>query len=58
MTIDEAKRLKTLTRWHRRLAVFVGLWLVVLAVTGTLINHAHDWGLDRVALPGSLQQMV
>jgi hypothetical protein len=58
MTMDEAKRLKTLARWHRRLAVFVGLWLVVLAVTGTLINHAHDWGLDRSALPGSLQHMV
>lgn len=58
MTMDEAKRLKTLARWHRRLAVFVGLWLVVLAVTGTLINHAHDWGLDRSPLPGTVQQLV
>lgn len=58
MTMDEAKRLKTLTRWHRRLAVFVGLWMVMLAISGTLINHAHDWGLDRSPLPASLQQLV
>ena len=58
MTMDEAKRLKTLTRWHRRLAVFVGLWMVMLAISGTLINHAHDWGLDRRALPATLQQLV
>jgi hypothetical protein len=38
--------------------VFVGLWLVVLALSGTLINHANDWGLDRGPLPASLQQLV
>jgi hypothetical protein len=58
MTIDQAKRRKALARWHRRLAVFIGLWLVVLALSGTLINHANDWGLDNNPLPASLQSLI
>lgn len=58
MTADEARRRQSLARWHRRLAVLIGLWLVLLAVTGVFINHAHDWGLDRRALPGSVQRLV
>jgi hypothetical protein len=58
MTIDEARRRKTLARWHRRLALLVGLWLALLALTGFLINHAHDWGLDRTPLPASLLSRV
>lgn len=58
MTIDQAARRKAIARWHRRLAVFIAVWLVVLAVSGFLINHAHDFGLDRRALPAPLQQLA
>jgi len=58
MTIDKARRRKSVARWHRRFAVFLSLWLVVLAASGVLINHAHDWGLDRKPLSTSLQRWV
>jgi hypothetical protein len=58
MTADEARRRQILARWHRRLAVVIGLWLVLLAITGVFINHAHDWALDRSPLPDALQHMV
>ncbi len=58
MTIDQASRRKAMARWHRRLALFIAVWLVVLAVSGMLINHAHDLGLDRTPLPGPLQGVV
>lgn len=58
MTIDQARRLQTMTRWHRRLAVFIMAWLVLLAGTGILVNHASDWGLDRKPLPGVIQYGV
>lgn len=56
MTVDQARRRKALMRWHRRAGIFVLAWLVVLALSGVLINHAHDWGLDTAALPPALQQ--
>ena len=55
MTRNEARRLQSVRRWHRRAALVVALWLAVLAITGSAINHAHDWGLDRAALPAMLQ---
>lgn len=58
MTIDQARNRKALARWHRRVAVFVGLWLAVLAVSGILINHAHDWRLDSKPLNPLLQRWV
>jgi len=58
MTIDLARRRKAVARWHRRFAVFIALWLVVLAASGLLVNHAHDWGLDRTPLPTSLQRWL
>jgi uncharacterized iron-regulated membrane protein len=58
VTVDQAKRRRWLARWHRRLALFVFLWLGVLAASGMIINHAHDWGLDRSPLPGPLQAWV
>jgi len=51
MTRDEAQRFRALAHWHRRMALLVGLWLALLALSGVLINHAHDWGLDRKPLP-------
>jgi len=58
MTIDKARRRKAIARWHRRFAILVSVWLVVLALSGLLINHAHDWGFDRKPLAGTLQQWV
>jgi hypothetical protein len=55
MTIDKARRRKAVARWHRRFAIFVSAWLVLLAFSGLLINHAHDWKLDSRPLPGMLQ---
>lgn len=55
MTRSQARRLQQVRRWHRRSALVVALWLAILAVTGSAINHAHDWGLDRAALPRALQ---
>jgi hypothetical protein len=50
--------MQSVARWHRRLALLVMAWLVFLAVTGFMINHAEDWGLDRAPLAGSLQRWV
>jgi hypothetical protein len=58
MTLDQARRLRLLKRWHRRVAVIVALWLAALAMSGSAINRAHDWGLDRAALPGALQRAL
>jgi hypothetical protein len=58
MTIDKAKRRKALARWHRRFAIFISIWLVVLAISGVLINHAHDWRLDSRPLADPLQRWV
>jgi len=58
MTVNQARRRKALARWHRRLALIVALWLAVLAVSGVLINHANDWGLDHKPLPAPMQQWL
>jgi hypothetical protein len=58
MTIDKARRRQAVARWHRGFAVFISLWLMVLALSGVLVNHAHDWGLDRRPLTASLQRLV
>ena len=55
MTLSQARRLQVARRWHRRGALLVALWLAVLAITGSAINRAHDWGLDRAALPATMQ---
>ena len=36
-----------LWRWHRRLGLLVALFVLVLAVTGILLNHSPGLGLDR-----------
>lgn len=56
MTIDQSQRMQWMARWHRRLALFVAAWLVVLAGSGIVINHANDWGLDRTPLAKPLQR--
>ena len=50
--------MRVLARWHRRLAFVVVAWLVWLAATGFVINHAPGWGLDRKPLSAGLQRLV
>lgn len=50
--------LQSARRWHRRLALVAAAWLALLALSGSAINRAHDWGLDRAALPAALQRAV
>jgi hypothetical protein len=35
-----------LLRWHRRIGVLAALFVVMLSVTGILLNHSHDFGFD------------
>ena len=58
MTVNQARRLQAVARWHRRIALFVLLWLGLLAASGIFINHAHDWGLDRKSLWQPLQGWI
>ncbi len=34
-------------RWHRRFGLAVSLWLILLAVTGILLNHSDDLSLQK-----------
>lgn len=40
----------TLLRWHRRIGLVAAVFLLLLAVTGILLNHTHDIGLDQAPL--------
>lgn len=39
-----------LLRWHRRLGVVSALFVLLLAVTGLMLNHSHELGLDHAPL--------
>lgn len=39
-----------LLRWHRRIGVTAALFVLLLVVTGFLLNHSHEFGLDRAPL--------
>lgn len=39
-----------LLRWHRRIGIVSALFVLLLAVTGILLNHTHELGLDRKPL--------
>jgi hypothetical protein len=36
-----------LWHWHRRMGVIAAVFAVMLAVTGVVLNHSAEWGLDR-----------
>lgn len=47
----KAKKLRSaLMRWHRRLGIFSFLVLILLCVSGFLLNHSHQLGLDSNAV--------
>ncbi|MCC2639132.1 MAG: hypothetical protein K0Q68_2851 [Moraxellaceae bacterium] len=39
-----------LLRWHRRIGIVSALFVLLLAITGILLNHTHELGLDRKPL--------
>ncbi len=45
-------RLKVL-KWHRRIGVVMGIFLLWMLVTGVIINHANDLQLDKKAVNSS-----
>lgn len=47
----EASRLKV---WHRRLGLSAAFFVVVLAITGFLLNHTGDWSLDSQTIKISI----
>lgn len=44
---------KQLALWHSRLGVLTGIFVVLLALTGILINHAHTLNLDAIYVRNS-----
>jgi hypothetical protein len=38
---------KVMRKFHRYIGLIAGLWLFVLASTGFLLQHSHDWHLDK-----------
>jgi len=39
-----------LSKWHGRFGVFAALIAIYLSVTGLMLNHSHDLGLDNARL--------
>ncbi len=44
---------KHLSIWHGRIGVFAALIAIYLSITGLLLNHSHDLGLDNARLNSS-----
>lgn len=38
---------KLFRKFHRWIGIFASLWLLILASTGLLLQHSHDWKLDK-----------
>jgi hypothetical protein len=47
-TKSPAKLLRSLYIWHRYIGLAVALFVIVLAVTGLLLNHTDEIGLDSI----------
>ncbi len=45
--MKRATIIRTLWHWHRRLGLVACILLLILAVTGILLNHSAQWGWDR-----------
>lgn len=44
---------KHLSKWHGRFGVFAALIAIYLSVTGLMLNHTHDLGLDKSRVDNS-----
>lgn len=47
-----------LNQWHRKLGFFAALFLIVLAVTGILLNHSAFLNLDSKQIPSWLAKVA
>jgi len=45
---------KHLSKWHGRFGVFAALIAIYLSVTGLMLNHSNDLGLDKSRVDSSL----
>ncbi len=45
---------KHLSKWHRRAGIFAALIAIYLSITGLMLNHSHDLGLDTARLQSGL----
>jgi len=52
--VQRAKRLKRYRRGHRLIGLPIALFLIVMAVTGILLNHMEELGLDQSNVPALL----
>lgn len=41
---------KSMRKWHRRLGIASSVFLIIVVLSGVLINHANDLGLDKSAV--------
>lgn len=40
--------------WHRRIGITAALFVILLSLTGIIINHGHDFGLDKTYVQNRL----
>ncbi len=45
--VSRLQRINTLATWHRRLGLTAAVFVLALAVTGLMLNHTGDLGLDK-----------
>lgn len=45
---------KHLSKWHRRIGIFAASIAIYLSVTGLMLNHSHDIGLDNSRLSNTV----
>ena len=53
MKNHNSKKLKPLLRWHRRIGIVAALGILLVSVTGLLLNHSQTLQLDRIMLNNS-----
>ncbi|MGV6851880.1 MAG: PepSY domain-containing protein [bacterium] len=48
---------RTITRFHHGLGVAITLFVLIISITGIMINHAHQWSLDSQTIPHSVAEV-
>jgi len=56
--INKAKLARQLRNWHRRIGLFLLIWVFFVALTGISLNHAKDFGFDTAPLPPFILKSV
>ena len=55
---EEKARILRIKNLHRRLGMVVVLFLLLLTVTGVLLNHSEDMGLAEQPVSGFIGSMI